>query len=164
MIVVNLIYFHQIKGPLLFYSYPEGLLDDILSVKLATLLDTANEGFFTYSFKNMNSLNYYFTIYSEWAHSKKEHLMLSLILDTKTPKIEEGILNLCKEFSEYLNSKKEVYTAFYINDMKFKHSRFSYKENIKTEIAKNKELIIKNDVIIKKKVNNLFFSVVERLF
>ena len=43
MIVLS--YFHHEKGNLLFSTFPEGISDNQLSVRLGNLLDTANEEF-----------------------------------------------------------------------------------------------------------------------
>ena len=52
--IVTLSYFHRKIGPLVFYSYPEGILDYNLSVRIANIMDqTFNEGFFTHSFENL---------------------------------------------------------------------------------------------------------------
>lgn len=179
MIVLS--YFHQKKGPLVFYTFPEGQLDNQLSVKLnliniklANLLDQQHsEDFFTYSAENLNSKNYYFEIHSDWARGNKEMLMVSIILDQQiSAEMEENLSSLCKEFSEQLRSKKEVYTAFYINDMKSlenekdfnRRSGYDFSIKIKTKIVNSKELIIKNDALIKEWVNNLYFSIVELMF
>ena len=64
--IVALSYFHRKIGPLVFYSYPESILNDDLSVRIANIMDqTFNEGFFTHSFENLNSMNYYFEIHSD---------------------------------------------------------------------------------------------------
>jgi hypothetical protein len=146
---VALSYFNRRVGPLVFYLYPKNYLDKDLSVKIANIMDQQfNEGFFIYAFENMNSMNYYFEIHSDWARGNKEMLMISIVFDQQIlPEIEEKISNLCLEFSERLQSNEEIYTAFYINDL-------NYHEN-------EKEIILKNETLLKALLNNLYWTIIE---
>ncbi|MFX1311602.1 MAG: hypothetical protein ACFFHD_03180 [Promethearchaeota archaeon] len=147
--IVALSWFHRKIGPLVVYSYPKDSLDKVLSVKIANFMDQQfNEGFFTHSFENLRSLNYYFEIHSDWARGNKEILMVSTIVDQQlTPEIEEKISELCTEFSERLRSNEEIFTAFYINDL-------NYHED-------DKEMIIKNESLIKAWVESLYWAILE---
>ena len=148
--IVTLSYFHRKIGPLVFYSYPEGILDDNLSVRIANIMDqTFNEGFFTHSFENLNSMNYYFEIHSDWARGNKEMLMISIIFEQQTfPEMEQNVSTLSKEFSERLQANDEIFTAFYINDLN------NFDEN-------DRESIIKNDSLIKRCVKELYTQTME---
>jgi hypothetical protein len=74
--------------------------------------------------------------------------MISTVFDQQIlPEIEEKISNLCLEFSERLQSNEEIYTAFYINDL-------NYHEN-------EKELIVKNDTLVKALLNKLYWDIIE---
>jgi hypothetical protein len=107
-----------------------------------------NEGFFTHSFENLKSMNYYFEIHSDWARGNKEMLMVSAVIDQQIiPEIEEKISDLCVEFSEQLQSNEEIYTAFYINDI-------NYHEN-------EKEIIVKNEALVKAWLINLYWTIIE---
>ena len=147
--IVAISYFHRKIGPLIFYSYPKNSLDKDLSVKIANIMDQQfNEGFFTHSFENLKSMNYYFEIQSDWARGNKEMLMVSTVLDQIIlPEIEEKIADLCIEFSGRLQSNEEIYTAFYINDL-------NYHEN-------EKEIIVKNETLVKAWLNNLYWAIIE---
>jgi len=147
--IVAISYFHRKIGPLVFYSYPKNSLDKDLSVKIANIMDQQfNEGFFTHSFENLKSMNYYFEIQSDWARGNKEMLMVSTVLDQIIlPEIEEKIADLCIEFSGRLQSNEEIYTAFYINDL-------NYHEN-------EKEIIVKNEILVKAWLNNLYWAIIE---
>ncbi len=148
--IVALSYFHRKIGPLVFYSYPEDILERDLSIKIANIMDQQfSEGFFTHSFENLKSLNYYFEIHSDWARGNTEMLMVSIILDQQIPvEIEEKIAILCTEFSEQLQSNEEIYTAFYINDV----------NNFDEE---DQESIIKNESLIKAWLTNLYWAILE---
>ncbi len=148
--ICALCYFHRKIGPIVWYSYPEGLLDENLSIRIANIMDqTFNEGFFTHSFENLNSMNYYFEIHSDWARGNKEMLMVSIIFDQQTtPEIENNVLTLCSEFSERLQANDQIFSAFYIKDM----NNF---EKI------DQDLIVKNDSLIKLWVNNLYWAIIE---
>ncbi len=147
--IVAISYFHRKIGPLVFYSYPKNSLDKDLSVKIANIMDQQfNEGFFTHSFENLKSMNYYFEIHSDWARGNKEMLMVTTVLDQQIlPEIEEKISELCIEFSKQLQSNEEIYTAFYINDL-------NYHEN-------EKEIIIKNEALVKAWLINLYWTIIE---
>ncbi|MFW9824242.1 MAG: hypothetical protein ACFFE4_14960 [Candidatus Thorarchaeota archaeon] len=149
--IVAISYFHRKIGPLVFYSTPKNSLDKELAGKIANIMDQQfNEGFFTHSFENLKSMNYYFEIHSDWARGNKEMLMISTIIDQQiVPEIEEKIADLCVEFSEQLQSNEEIFTAFYINDL-------NYHEN-------EKETIIKNEALIKALLNNLYSTVIEEI-
>jgi len=148
--IVALSYFHRKIGPLVFYSYPEDILDDDLSVRIANIMDqTFNEGFFTHSFENLNSMNYYFEIHSDWARGNKEMLMISIIFKQQTfPEMEQNVSILSKEFSERLQENDEIFTAFYINDL----NNFD---------EMDRESIIKNDSLIKLWVKELYWQTME---
>ncbi len=147
--IVAISYFHRKIGPLVFYSYPKNSLSKDLSVKIANIMDQQfSEGFFTHSFENLKSMNYYFEIHSDWARGNKEMLMVSAVFDQQIlPEIEEKISELCIEFSEQLQSNEEIYTAFYINDV-------NYHEN-------EKEIIIKNEALVKAWLINLYWTIIE---
>ncbi|MHA1150287.1 MAG: hypothetical protein ACTSR8_18830 [Promethearchaeota archaeon] len=148
--IVAVSYFHRKIGPLVFYSYPEGMLDDDLSIRIANIMDqTFSEGFFTHSFEDLYSMNYYFEIHSEWARGNKEMLMVSIIFDKQTPpEIEQNVLTLCNEFSERLQSNEMIFTAFYINDL----------NNFEDP---DRENIISNDSLIKLWVKELYWATIE---
>jgi len=148
--IVTLSYFHRKIGPLVFYSYPKDILERELSLKIANIMDQQfSEGFFTHSFENLKSLNYYFEIHSDWARGNKEMLMVSIILDQQIPsEDEEKISILCTEFSEQLQSNEEIYTGFYINDV----NNFD---------EKDQESIRKNEILIKAWVKNLYWVIIE---
>ncbi len=148
--IVVLSYFHRKIGPLVFYSYPKNILEKELSGKVANIMDQQfSEGFFTHSFENLKSMNYYFEIHSDWARGNKEMLMVSIILDQQIPlEIEEKISILCTEFSERLQSNEEIFTAFYINDI----SNFD-------EV--DQENIVKNESLIEAWLINLYWAIIE---
>jgi len=148
--IVALSYFHRKIGPLVFYSYPEDILERELSLKIANIMDQQfSEGFFTHSFENLKSLNYYFEIHSDWARGNTEMLMVSIILDQQIPvETEEKISILCTEFSEQLQSNEEIYTAFYINDV----------NNFDEEDQEN---IVKSESLIKAWLTNLYWAIIE---
>ncbi|MFX1434481.1 MAG: hypothetical protein ACFFB1_11950, partial [Promethearchaeota archaeon] len=118
--------------------------------RIANIMDqTVSEGFFTHSFENKNSMNFYFEIHSDWNRGNKEMLMISIILDRHTsPEIEQNISTLCTEFSEKLQSNEEIFTAFYVNDVN------NFDET-------DKELILKNNSLIKTWVKELYWATLE---
>jgi len=148
--IASLSYFHRKIGPIVFYSYPEDLLDDKLSTRIANIMDQQfTEGFFTHSFKETITMNYYFEIQSDWARGNNDMLMISIIFDEQTDmRIEEKIQDLCIEFSDKLKSNENIYTAFYISDI----NNFDPDEQ---------EKIIQNNELIKLWVRELYWASVE---
>jgi len=148
--ITALSYFHRKIGPIVFYAYPENLLDEQLSLRIANIMDqTVSEGFFTHSFENRKSMNYYFEIRSDWARGNKEMLMVSIVFERQiSPDLEANVFTLCSEFSEKLLTNENIFTAFYINDI----NNFD---------EKDKDLIISNNSLIKLWVKELYWAVLE---
>ena len=147
--IVALCHFHRKIGPLVFYSYPDGILNEDLSVRIANIMDqTFSEGFFTHSFENLNSMNYYFEIHSDWARGNKEMLMSSVILEKMTTQMEQNVSRLLNEFSERLKSNKEIFKSFMIDEL----------HNLDEG---EREDIIKNNSLIKLWVKELYWATVE---
>ena len=147
--IVALCHFHRKIGPLVFYSYPDGILNEDLSVRIANIMDqTFSEGFFTHSFENLNSMNYYFEIHSDWARGNKEMLMSSVILEKMTSEMEQNVSRLLNEFSERLKSNKEIFKSFMIDEL----------HNLDEG---EREDIIKNNSLIKLWVKELYWATVE---
>jgi len=148
--IVALSYFHRKIGPLVFYSYPENMLNEHLSTRIANIMDqTVSEGFFTHSFEQNISNNYYFEIPSDWARGNKDMLMVSIIFEQQiNSEIEQNVNILCTEFIEKILSYEEIFTAFYINDIN------NFEEQ-------DKDLIHKNNSLIKLWVKELYWATLE---
>ncbi|MBD3215334.1 MAG: hypothetical protein GF311_22185 [Candidatus Lokiarchaeota archaeon] len=148
--IASLSYFHRKIGPIVFYAYPEDLLEEQLSTRIANIMDQQfSEGFFTHSFEETITMNYYFEIQSDWARGNNDMLMISIIFDEQTDiKVEEKIQDLCIEFSDKLKSNEDIYTAFYISDL----NNFNQKEQ---------EKIIRNNELVKLWVRELYWAAVE---
>ena len=147
---VAICYFHRKIGPMVFYSYPEGNLEDKLATRIANIMDqTVSEGFFTHSFEQRNLMNYYFEIQSDWARGNRDMLMISIIFNRQiNAETEQSVKILCTEFSEKLHANEEIFTAFYINDIN------SFEDD-------DKELIQKNNALIKLWVKELYGATLE---
>mgnify|MGYP006277517897 CR=1 FL=1 len=143
-------YFHRKIGPLVFYSYPENMLDDKLSTRIANIMDQQfTEGFFTHSFKEIITMNYYFEIQSDWARGNYDMLMISFIFNQQVnPEIEEKIRDLCVDFAEKLKSDVDMYTAFHISDL----NKFEGEEQ---------DLIIKKNNQVKTWIKDLYWEASE---
>jgi len=148
--IVALSYFHRKIGPIVFYAFPKQELDDQLSARIANIMDqTVSEGFFTLSFEDKLSMNFYFEIHSDWARGNNEMVMVSLIFDHQiSAEMEQNLMNLCAEFCSKLQSNEEIYTAFYISDI----------NNMDED---DKSLIIKNNEVVKGLVKELYWATIE---
>ena len=151
--VVTLSYFHRKIGPINAYSYPESMLDEQSAMTIANIMDqTFQEGFFTHSFENLYSMNFYFEIHSDLARGNKEMLMASVIFDQQEEVVDiENVKNkieeILTEFSKMLQANDEIFFAFYINDLN------NYEEHTDT--------IIEKDAKMKVYIRDLYRNVLE---
>jgi len=107
------------------------------------------EEFFMHSFEDFKFLNYYFQIKSDWARGFKEMLMVSIIIYHQiSPEIEESITLLCKKFAEMMRSNEDIFTGFYLNEIR------NYDEA-------DKERIKLNEQLIKNETRELYWETVE---
>ena len=137
-IVVAISWFHRKIGPTMFYSYPEGSLDEDLSSKIAGVMDqTSEEGFFTRSLGNVNSMNYYFEITSDWARGNKDMIMASIMFfdQQTTQDTELSVYSLSGDFVKKLQSNDEIFTGFYFHELD------KLGENERNGVAKNYSLL-----------------------
>ncbi|MFX1242273.1 MAG: hypothetical protein ACFFA7_13575, partial [Promethearchaeota archaeon] len=148
--IIILSYFHTKIGPLIFYSYPKKQLDKEIISRIYDIMDQpSKEEFLIQSFENLKLLNYYFQINSEWARGLSEMLMLSLLTSQQiSPEIEETISNLCKKFSEKMQTSEDIFTGFHIKELD------DYDDN-------DKDRIRKSDFLIKSWVQELYWEVLE---
>ena len=145
--IINLSYFDRRIGPTLFYSYPEAILDEDLSHMLGSIMEAVyTERIFTYSFKDISLLNYYFEIRSSWCCGGQESLMLTFVFQRNSLDSEQKIIDLFKKFQNRLDSEENTFTGFYINDIESRE-----------EI--DKKIIVKNNSLIKLYIKELYLSI-----
>ncbi|MFX1281781.1 MAG: hypothetical protein ACFFA3_20700 [Promethearchaeota archaeon] len=146
---IILSYFHTRIGTSVFYSFPESDLEGDMSNRLYDIMtQQKEEEFFIHTFEDLKILNYYFQIYSDWARGKREMVMISIVINQQiSPEIEESISVLCKKFAEKMTTEEEIFKGFYINDIK-RHEE-------------DKDDIMKNEVLIKKVVQDLYWEILE---
>ncbi len=109
----------------------------------------SKEEFLTQSFENLKLLNYYFQINSDWARGSNEMLMLSLLTSQQiSAEIEDSISNLCKKFSEMMQSNEDIFTGFHIKELN-------------NHDDEDKEIIKKNNFLIKSWVQELYWEILE---
>ena len=149
----TLSYFNRKIGPLVFYSYPYNDLEKYLKERIARVMDQVlTEEFVTFSFDNYYSLNYYFEIDSDWARGNKEVLMLSAIfVERISMEMEKAILTICIELSDWLKSKKNIFTGFY-------ETYSTYYQD-----KKRRNIIDKNSLIIKSWVEEFYIAILEAI-
>ena len=125
-------------------------MDEVLSFKLYDIMvQPQKEDFLTKSFEDLKSLNQYFQINSKWGRGSKEMLMLSIITSQQISyKLEETFNNLSKKFSEKMQSSDDIFTGLYVKEL----NRFE---------DTDKELIRKNDSLIKSWVQELYWEILE---
>ncbi|NVM17212.1 MAG: hypothetical protein HWN80_05805 [Candidatus Lokiarchaeota archaeon] len=147
----TLSYFNTKNGPLVFYSYPNKDLEKYVKERIARIMDQVlTEEFVTFSFDKYYSLNYYFEIDSDWARADKEALLLSAIFDEGVSmEMEKAILTICIELSDWLKSKKNIFTGFY-------ETNSTHYQDIKSQ-----NIIDKNLLIIKSWVEEFYNAILE---
>ena len=109
-----LTFFHQIKGPSVYLSYPEIVLEEDIINSLIKFFDLEiNESFFEIVLitKRKKIINLHFQIPSQWARGKKEFVMLSLLMK-KEYESEQFYAFLVDASYRILNTYN-VYKAFY---------------------------------------------------
>lgn len=118
---VALLFFDLRMGPTVYATYPNQEIEDLKRELLVSTMDhIISEGFFAYYFEDFFSLNYIFEIPSIWARGGTESLMISIIFENHpTSEIEKAALTVCIEFSEWIKSNQEIYTAFYVNSWRY---------------------------------------------
>jgi hypothetical protein len=146
---VILSYFHTRIGTSVFYSFPKTQLDKEMSERLYDILNQRKEEeLFIHSFENLKIINFYFQIISDWARGKREMVMISIVINQLiSPDIEESMSSLCKRFSKTMQSEEDIYTGFYINDIK--------------QHEEDKARILKYESLIKEMVKNLYWETLE---
>jgi len=149
-LIVILSYFHTKIGPSIFYSFPKKQLDKEISTRIYDIMDQPKkEEFLTQSFENLKLLNYYFQIDSDWARGSNEMLMLSLMTTPQiSPEIEETISNMCKKFSEKMQSNEDIFKGFHIKELN-------------NHDDSDKERIRKTNFLIKSWVQELYWEILE---
>ncbi|KKM75759.1 hypothetical protein LCGC14_1386960 [marine sediment metagenome] len=123
--------------------------EEILDRLYDVMTQQQGEEFFIQSFEEFKFLNYYFQISSDWARGSREMVMVSIIIYHQiTPEIEASITSLFRKFAEMMQSNEDIYTGFYINDIK------NYDETEKERIKKNEQLI-------KDEIRDLYWETIE---
>lgn len=148
--IVILSHFHTKIGPSIFYSFPQSQIDKEILDRICDVMDQPKqEELIIQTFENVKFLNYYFHVESEWARGKEEMVMVSILINQQiSPEIEQTISQICKKFSEKLQSNKEVFTGFHIKELD------NFNES-------DRDVIIKNDSIIKERVQDLYWEILE---
>jgi hypothetical protein len=127
-----LIYFNPVIGPDLLLSVPSNILDlmsedDLDQIK--RLMDSATPGFFTHAFSaELNTVNSFFMIPSQWARGKQEMLMISKIIEEENPNLTSYEFEIKKFINRIKNERNNCYKALYINN-----PPLQYEEEIKKE-------------------------------
>lgn len=109
-------YFHQIKGPLIYISYPDALSSDV-SNKLLRFFDLdIDETFFEIVLINQKRkiINLYFEVNSDWARGNKEMAMISLIM--KKEYDSELVYGFLRDLSSRILNSPHIYKGFYKED------------------------------------------------
>ena len=100
--------------------------DDIKQVPL--LIDLYENGFFKHTFGTFKTANLIFDIPSAYSGTKKERLLISLIIDSKS-KIKSILAQEFLEgFVEEFKKIEEVFKAFYVDSKIYKGDATKLKE------------------------------------
>jgi len=107
-LIIALTYFNRDIEPFIYYSYPENILDDQTTEKLAYLIfDSFFKPFYSKKIGNFKSINFHFEINSEWTYSHKELLMVSVLFEREITSTESEIEILLNDFASMLQTENE---------------------------------------------------------
>jgi len=116
---IILTYFNPTLGPIIFFSLPDGISEDISKKILSFFNFELNEEFFEIVLvnENLKITNLYFEIQSSWARGGTEMVMISIIFDKNFKFLKKGEFfnQILKEISKKINDTNIVYKAFYKN-------------------------------------------------
>ncbi len=117
-VAVGLSFFHPKEGPKVVFLFPQQAISGEIQARIAEIMDkTYEEGFYTHSFYNYVSIDFFFQLPSAWARGSKEMIMASTIFDEKiTPDLEYALRPLSMEFAQNLKEVSEIYKGFYLQE------------------------------------------------
>ncbi|MFW9989583.1 MAG: ADP-ribosylation factor-like protein, partial [Candidatus Odinarchaeota archaeon] len=99
--------------PYIFLKSPENIQrDDIKQVPI--LIDLYENGFFKHTFGTFNTANLIFDISSEYSNTKKERLLISLIIDSKSKIKTAYAEEFLEKFVEEFRKIEDAYKGFYV--------------------------------------------------
>ncbi|MFX1373397.1 MAG: PAS domain S-box protein [Promethearchaeota archaeon] len=99
--------------PYIFLKSPENIQrDDIKQVPI--LIDLYENGFFKHTFGTFHTANLIFDIPSEYSNTKKERLLVSLIIDSKSKIKATYAEEFLESFVEEFRKIENAYKAFYV--------------------------------------------------
>lgn len=107
-------YFHQVRGPKIYLSFPDAKLEEDIINKLIKFFDLEiEENFFEIYLINKKKkiINLFFELKSEWARGKKEEIMLSLIMRREYE--SKLVYSFIVDASHKILNTENVYKAFY---------------------------------------------------
>ncbi len=100
--------------PYIFLKSPENIQrDDIKQVPI--LIDLYENGFFKHTFGTFNTANLIFDIPSEYSKTKKERLLISLIIDSKSKIKTTYAEEFLEKFVEEFRKIEDAYKGFYVD-------------------------------------------------
>ncbi|HMF30867.1 MAG TPA: hypothetical protein VKK79_05615 [Candidatus Lokiarchaeia archaeon] len=117
--IIVLSHFHRKMGPVVFYSFPERMLDAEQSCRIAKMLDEMeHKGPFARSLEEFQAINYNFEIQPDPERISKELFLISLLFEEQvTPEVEREIAGLLRAFTERMKAERELYNVFYLDDL-----------------------------------------------
>jgi PAS domain S-box-containing protein/small GTP-binding protein len=147
--IIILSYLNPFFRPYIFLKVPESVERDDIN-QVPSLIEIYENGFFKHMFGTFKTANFLFDIPSEYSRTKKEHLLISIIIDNKhkfntllTQKLLDG-------FVEEFKKIESAYKAFYINSQVYKGDLNKYNE-IKSLLNAFNTSFPKEDVIFEQK-------------
>ncbi|MHA1649111.1 MAG: hypothetical protein ACTSYB_02865, partial [Candidatus Helarchaeota archaeon] len=143
MIYLNLNYFNTIRGPQIFFTYPEEANENVVQsvANLLNISELIKQKFFLYEGGDFKTFSLYFEIPSEWARGKKEMLLLSIILPPDyTIENKDPVRLLLEKVEKEIKQLENGFMAFYEYD----YSKMKEYEDEIEMLASEVRDIIKN--------------------
>lgn len=149
MRIIILSHLNPFFRPYIFLKVPETIERDDLN-QIPWLIEMYENGFFKHMFGTFKTANLLFDIPSEYSRTKKEHLLISVIID-KDSKFNTSLTQkLLEGFVEEFRKIDSVYKAFYITSQVYEGDVNKYNA-VKTLLDAFNTSIPQNDVIFEQK-------------
>jgi signal recognition particle receptor subunit beta len=136
IVILALSVFDQVIGPIILFSSDDANIGKYRN-QILRLMDISNdEGFFEFNFTDLqlHSLNYRFTLYSEWGRGHIEYMMISLVTSTSNQTLifKPVIENFVKE----IKADPKFFKALYLKEKQIDPEITEYHKKLHEQFAK----------------------------
>jgi PAS domain S-box-containing protein/small GTP-binding protein len=153
LIIITLSHLKPFFRPYIFLKTPDSVEKDRLS-QIPFLMQMYDNGFFKHLFGTYKTANLLFEIPSEYSRTKKEQLLISIIIDKNSKFNTVLTQKLLEGFAEEITKIKSAFKAFYLDSQVYKGDKGKY-DDIKKLLDTFYITFPKKDVIFEQKEANI---------